>query len=309
VRALAHFNELAVLRAVNHYGYLRRAQIAAAVWRTSPPRSAYVMASRTCGKLLAKKWLCERPDALGGTAMVLAAEGVRKLREDGEAARDGYDLAVGGPQFFHRTLGTCYLIDRAHSECAVYGEHALQTRRAPVDKSFLAARHKKLPDGIIVRSGREDGLRAGLFSVDWVEVESVYKPYDEIVRVFELVVDQAKTLLNEEGSLVLQQVIFIVDGRSGHPRRLLAYAKRFAATLPATLQSEFLSHVRVAVCDISTPFAWRGCTTLNLAQLDLKLAGLTTTAPRSLPESVVPLHDHQIDRDGPAIDEPAVPDF
>lgn len=272
-RELAKKYETDTLRAVNHFGYLRRSEIASAVWPGPSSRSAYVMASRTVRRLLAKGLLLERPDALGGKAVVLSAEGARHLRADGEAARDGYDLAVGGPQFFHRTLGTCYLIQQTLKGHAVYGEHAFSTRRAPIDKSYLAKSKdfEKIPDGLVVRNGREDELRAGLMAVDWVEVESVYKPYDEIRRIFLLSHMVGRLVDRDEGSLVLQQVIFVVDQRASHHKRISAYVGRFLKELPREAHAYLLDHYKVALCDVRVPLVWRGCRVLTMRELKHEL--------------------------------------
>lgn len=231
------------------------------------------MASRTVGRLITKGLLLERQDALGGKAVVLSAEGSRRLRADGEAARDGYDLAVGGPQFFHRTLGTCYLIHQAAKGYAVYGEHAFSTKRAPIDKSYLAnsVDFKKIPDGLVVRNGREDELRPGLMAVDWVEVESVYKPYEEIRRIFLLSHMVGRLIDNREGSMVLQQVLFVVDQRANHHKRISAYVGRFLKELPREAHAYLLDHYKVVLCDIAVPLVWRGCRTLTMRELKREL--------------------------------------
>lgn len=132
-RSVASRNEIVVLKVVRYFGHLRRTEVARAVWPHSSHRSAYLMAYRTVKRMLAKGFLLERANALGGLSLVLAVKGVTKLRELDVSSVEGYDMSsIGGPQFFHRTLGTCFLVDRSRNSQNVFGEYALQRNWAPL---------------------------------------------------------------------------------------------------------------------------------------------------------------------------------
>ncbi|MNR71723.1 hypothetical protein D3C71_24010 [compost metagenome] len=255
-RAVADDNELRVLQAVRHFGHLRRHEIAAAVWPASSAKSAYVMAGRTVKRMLAKGMLLEKANSLGGYSLVLAAKGVARLRDFDITAQEGYELAFNGPQFFHRTLGTNYLIERARAGDLVFGEFALIKGWAPLDKEYVRDRFRKIPDGLIVYSGSSAGFADGTRVADWVEVESAFKPYDEVKRALDLLTKDSQ--LTRTGELLLNKLVFVYDSRHKHDRQILRYIQRFLQENPELAPELVLGEIIFARCFVDVPFTWHG---------------------------------------------------
>jgi hypothetical protein len=264
-RAVADNNDLKVLKVVRLFGHLRRQEIAMAVWPKSSYKSANIMASRTVVRLMRAGMLLERPNSLGGTSLVLGARGVTRLKDANLEAQEGYELAVDGPQFFHRTLGTCYLLEKSVAGSGIFGEFAIlkQTERgwSPLAKKFLIEKYAKVPDGLIMYSAESSGFVGIEWMVDWVEVESAYKPYEELKKAFALAV-RTYLPLNTTGSIVLHKLVFVYDSRQGHERSILLSLKKFIAEeLPKTkgaLRDAFLGDIILAKCMIDPPLVWRG---------------------------------------------------
>lgn len=227
-----------------------------AVWARSSKKSAYVMASRTIRRMLEQSMLLEKANTLGGFSLVLASKGVARLRIEDIAAQEGYELAFNGPQFFHRTLGTNYLLERARAGDAIYGEYALLKGWSPVDKEYVRDRFRKIPDGLIVYSGARAGLRDGTRVADWIEVESAFKPYEEVAKALSLLTMDSQ--LTRDGGVLLNKLVFVYDTRHKHDKQLLRYIKRFLRERPSLSPELVLNEIVLARCFVDVPFAWRG---------------------------------------------------
>ncbi|MDO8417772.1 MAG: hypothetical protein Q7S87_16350 [Agitococcus sp.] len=255
-RIVAAENDLRVLSTVRHFGYLRRHEIAMAVWPKSTPKSSYIMACRTVTRLIKDGKLVDRPNSLGGMALILTNKGVSSLRDVGIDAQDGYDLNVNGPQFFHRTMGTNYLLEKARYGDEVFGEYAILKGWSTLDLEMVRRQFHKIPDGLILHSGAAHGLRPGVHLVDWVEVESGFKSYEDVKKAFMLVSKGAE--LSRDGNLILNKLVFVFDSRNTHENRLLQYLKKFLAEnlqLSADLVMEAIILVR---CYLDVPLTWHG---------------------------------------------------
>lgn len=255
-RTVADDNEVRVLTTIRHFGHLRRQEVASAVWPTSSSKSAYVMAARTVRRMLEKGLILERPNSLGGFSLVLAAKGVTRLKDYDIVAQEGYDLAFNGPQFFHRTLGTNYLIERARAGDEIFGEYALLKSWSPLDKNYVREKFKKIPDGLIVYSGARAGLTGTTRVADWVEVESAFKSYEEVKKALELFTRQST--LNKEESVLLNKLVFVYDSRHKHDRVLLRYMAKFLKENPSISAEQVLSDIVMARCIVDVPFTWHG---------------------------------------------------
>lgn len=255
-RSVADSNELRVLKAVRLFGHLRRQEVALAAWPKSSSKSAYIMACRTVTRLLEGGLLLERANTLGGTSLVLAAKGVARLREVDLSAQEGYDLAFDGPQFFHRTLGTNYLLEKAKSGNEVFGEFSLLKGWAPVRKEEFRDRFQKIPDGLITYTKDSLGYTGGIRPADWIEVESAYKNYEELKKVLSILTKSSN--LNNEGSVVLHKLVFVFDGRQRHDRRVLKAIKQFLKENSHLSPELVLPEIILAKCFIDPPFAWHG---------------------------------------------------
>lgn len=265
-RQVAEQNEIAVLKLVRDFGHLRRIEIARGVWPRSSLAVAEKMAKRTVRRLLEKGLLYERPNSLGGRSLVLSARGVSHLRANGIDAQDGYELSsVAGPHFFHRTLGTRYLIERAARGDHVYGEYALQKNFGPIGRGELRDRFLKLPDGIVLTPGAKRGYDAKIIAADWIEVESSYKPENELGRIFEIAW-QVGSWLNTAETVLLDRVLFVYDARQRHENMIRLALQRYLEKHPAT-NPDLLSSIVMVRCDIGIPLVWKGYVEFDSVQL------------------------------------------
>lgn len=255
-RHVAWVNELKVLKVLRLFGHLRRQEIAMAVWPKGSAQSAYIMACRTVKRLLDSGEVLSRRNTLGGDSFVLSAKGVSTLRLHGETAQEGYTLAFDGPQFFHRTLGTSYLLDKARNGHEVFGEFAVIKGMAPVTRDFLRQKFKKVPDGLIVYDSKTMGFTDGYRGADWVEVESAYKNYEELEKSLSLLTKNSE--LNAAGNLTLNKLVFVFDSRQRHDRPIIRAARQFLKEHPELSGEVLLNEIVLAKCFVEVPFAWRG---------------------------------------------------
>lgn len=268
-KAIAVSNEEAVLKTLHLFGHLRRTEIAAAVWPHSPKKSGYQMACKTIDRLMAEKSILEKPNSLGQKSLILATKGVRRLANMDIVANTGHDLSCGGSGFYHRTFGSCYLIDRASKQdCSVYGEYAIQKDWSPLKVEYAMQKFKKYPDGLVIYDGKEHGLRDGFKLADWIEVELAFKSYPEVEKAFNIFTkDQS---LNPSGTVMLNRLIFLVDSRTPHAGRLAGYLKKYLYEHPALSPQVFLSHIFIAKADISYPLAWNSSEEVSIKDVKTK---------------------------------------
>lgn len=264
-RAVAEDNEIKVLMALRHFGHLRKQEIGLAVWPYTTPKSAHVMTWRTVSRLLEKGLVLERPNALGGQSLVLTSRAVTKLKELGVNAQDGYELSSDGPQFYHRTLGTCYLLEKAQTGNEVFGEYALLKGWGPVEKEFVRDKFKKVPDGLVVYSGEALGLRSDLRAADWLEVESAYKSYDDVSRALRIL--SRDSSLNKAGDVVLNKLVFVYDSRQNHEKQLARYLRKFLKENPNLSRELVLNEIVFARCYLDTPFKWHGTEEISALEI------------------------------------------
>lgn len=264
-RVVAESNELKSLKVLRLFGHLRRQELAMAVWPKSSPKSAYIMACRTTSRLLEQGLVLERTNSLGGKSLVLAAKGVARLRDQDLQAQEGYELAFDGPQFFHRTLGTCYLLHKAREGHEVFGEFAILKGWSPVVKELARDSVQKIPDGLISYDRSLFGYGPRIRPVDWVEVESAVKPYEEIRKAFNL---YAKTLnLSKKEDIELHKLVFVCDARQKHDTQILRHAKQYLKENPNLNGDVILGETVIAKCYVDPPFVWHGCTEHSLKEL------------------------------------------
>ena len=257
-RAVAEDNEHSTLGLVHLYGHARRAEIARAIWPESSVRMAGKMAQRTVGRLLGRRQLVDIPNVLGGHSLVLATGGAARLRACGIDARAGGDMSsITGPQFSHRMLGTCYLIERQVQGHNSFGEHAIANGRAPVSRHELERRFHKLPDGLVLLPGVDRGYTGGLVA-DWIEVEASRKPDRELRRILALAWE-AGAWLDDAHTVMLDRVVFVYDDRHGHEKSITNALQQYILARPPADPSLVLSSIALARCKIRTPLVWCGC--------------------------------------------------
>ncbi len=274
----ANRNELTILRLVHKYGHLRRQDIARAVWPTSSIPSSLVMAQRTLDRLVDKKHLSKAVNTLGGISYLLTATGANRLELKGEhAVKSGRGISsVFGSQFFHRTLGTRYLIEKEIAGFEAYGEYAIYRGLLGVDRDLFVKKFGKIPDGLLLSKGSARGFDADITTVDWVEVESFYKPPHELRKI--LTVSESRgTWINPEKRLMLDRLVFVHSTVHSHEESLLRTITTYLAEHKVT-NPNVLSNIVIAKCEVTAPFVWRGFTESNwLAMQESKV----TVPPRS----------------------------
>jgi hypothetical protein len=264
-RLIALENDLAVLKLVANYGHLRRSEIARGIWPHSTSSVAEKMAFRTVKRLIGGGHLHDRPNSLGGRSLVLTARGVGLLRSHGIEARAGHELSsVGGPHFYHRTLGSRYLIERLAQGHAALGEYALATGRGFIQRRELRDRFGKIPDGLVLIPGHERGYAPNVKAADWVEVESSFKPKQELSKIFDIAWKVGSWLDGAE-SVLLDRVLFVYDESQRHESSILASLERYCATHPAT--ESVLASIAFVRCELSLPLLWHGHRELSYQEL------------------------------------------
>lgn len=261
-------NELGSLLSIGHFGHLRTSEIAVAVWPDSPQESGQKMARRTLKRLLDAKEILDRPNSLGGTSFVLTKRGATRLQSYGFGYSDGYDIqGVQGPTFWHRTLATAFLVSQA-KDATVLGEYAIAKAKHALGKTRLQERYKKLPDGLILTPGKTLGFAVD-FVASWVEVESSFKPDQELEKML----GQAWQLghfMDPGERVLLDDMILAYDVRAGHEARLIKTAKRMQArdmkrrreagdsSVAAEDYRAIWGSVRLVAADTAPPLSIRG---------------------------------------------------
>lgn len=218
-------NEINVLLAVRDFGHLRTSEIARIHWPHAASReSALESARRTVNRLLRTRQLKERTNTLGERSFVLTRAGATRLvNELDVAARDGYDIySVSGPTFYHRTLCTTYLAERAAESDPVWGEYALGKNWGPFTYAQLERHLGKRPDGLVKLSPAtlaKRGISSHLAAYyDVVEVESAVKPDAELDKVLTV----ALHLDNRQ----FDRLALVYDADSAHERRIMKSWRR-----------------------------------------------------------------------------------
>ncbi|HEY4211611.1 MAG TPA: hypothetical protein VGM84_09040 [Steroidobacteraceae bacterium] len=257
--AIAEENELSVLKVTHVFGHTRRTEVARAIWSKSSARMADKMAQRTVRRLIDNRQLVDTPNTLGGHSLILARSGAARLRDCGIDAHQGGDMSsIMGPQFFHRTLGTCYLIHRQTQGHTVYGEHAIAIGQSFVGRQELERRFGKVPDGLVLVSARDHEHIPGRMLAEWVEVESSRKSFHELSRVLD-VAWQLGGWLDDAQTVILDRVVFVYDQRQAHEQAIIQALQRYLPTQPPGNTRELLASVALARCRIRSPLIWGGC--------------------------------------------------
>lgn len=257
-RDVAEANELSVLRVVRDFGHLRRTELARAVWPHSSLESARKMCTVTVLRMIEKGLIVERSNTLGTNSLALNAKGAARLKEEGIEANESASLSsIAGPQFFHRTVGTCYLLEKARTGGKVYGEYSIIKGWAPVTRAEFSEQYRKNPDGLIVVAGKERGYADHVQAVDWVEVESSYKSDEDLERIFSIAW-QTGTWLDLKETILLDRVVFVYDVRHKHETAILTHLRRYLKANPLENPERVLSSIVLVRATIATPCVWKG---------------------------------------------------
>jgi len=265
-RLVAYENEINVLKAVNLFGHLRRSELAAAVWPRSPAQSGLRMCGRTLKRLIAEGDLVEKPNSLGSFSVVLAPKGARRLNLLGIDADDGRRLSsVDGAQFFHRTLGTRYLIEKVSGTNQVYGEFAFIKGRAPVSRARLSESFHKYPDGLIIYPGEERNYTSVVTAADWVEVEFNIKNDEDYGKLLKVAM-QVGSYLDASETCILDRMVFVFDIRQQHQAALLSYLKRKVLPTMDDHVLQVLHSIVFAKVKVKLPLVWEQLEEITAAE-------------------------------------------
>lgn len=258
-KQVAELNSKAVLRFIGHFGHLRVAEIARAVW----PHRAYgeQMALRTLRRLEKESLVVPRRNAVGGMSYVLTRRGAAWLDLRGIEARHGLDLSsVAGGTFMHRTISTRFLIERQIIGHQVAGEYAVQQGRLPFSLDALTRRTQKLPDGLTWTKSM-----AGESKVWLVETEHAPKPMEEIIRILKPA-EFVGTWIDPSRKAKLVGLVVLFDSALNHCHRILRAADRLWGHQPSSSREVLESSVRLVFVELGAPLVWRRYSELNLAE-------------------------------------------
>lgn len=269
----AHRNELAVLHLLHRYGHVRQSDIGRATWPRSTQATTKSMGHRTLTRLLDTKQVVRMGNPLGGYSYLLSAIGANRVGltlED--EVRSGRGItSVTGQQFIHRTLGTRYLIEKEVAGLTAHGEYAIYRGLSGIPRERIAKEFKKIPDGLVLVSGAARGLDPEFTAVDWIEVESYYKPRAERRKIVAL---SAKlgTWIDRDRKMLLDRIVFVYSSMNSHETSLLRGIESYVREQNIT-NPHILSSIVLAKCDIRPPFVWVGYT--EISWLQMQTLGLT----------------------------------
>lgn len=277
-RAIREKNRLTVLQALRSFGQLRRPEIARLLWPNSSTRSAYQMAVRTCSGLIADGLVFERTNTFRDKSLALSNRGANLLNNRGFKAQPGHNLNFTGSQFFHRTLGNAYLVEKAARGDGVWPEYGLISNQFALGPDWFRAAAGKIPDGIVRIENEDLGLIHGEFAIEWIEVESSFKPQKELYRIL----DTARRLgdfltprvnlavFEERGQRVevfMDKLVLVYDANQGHERNILRAVRRYLKEHEISPDVDWLTRIVMARCYVDIPFVWRGLDELPLTVL------------------------------------------
>ena len=223
-RIIADQQAINALGALARFGHLRTEEVRLILWPQSDAKDGRQRASRLLRRMSEHGMVLARPNSIGGQAYVLTGAGARFVTARlGLPASDGYDIqGVSGPQYWHRTLTTAFLLqafDGPAELSAIWGEYAIGKGLAPVGRGEIRQRFLKLPDCLARIQGPK-------LSLAWVEVESSFKPESELDKIFHHVGRRLDTDMNVAETVRLGELWIVYDVSQGHEKRLVAAARR-----------------------------------------------------------------------------------
>ena len=223
-RIVAEQQALTTLSALARFGHFRTDELRHILWPESNAKCGRQMASRLLRRMKSKGLVLSRANSLGGVSFALTGAGARMVTaREGIPARDGYDIqGMAGPQCWHRTLATSFLLQAFEGPPAleaIWGEYGIGKGLAPVGRGEISERFSKLPDALARIHGPKRSLA-------WVEVESSFKPQSELDKIFQHVGRWLDFDMNLAETVRLGELWVVYDENQGHERRLLAAARR-----------------------------------------------------------------------------------
>lgn len=270
--AKSALNDRTALSAIGYFGHLRRAEIAMAVWPASSPASADRMTAVLLKRLLDRRWIASAVNSTGTLSYHLTKSGVGQLRSYGIEVGDAGELSsVSGPQFYHRTLGTLYLLEKGREAPGpeVLGEYALLRGYGSISRAELSGRFHKFPDGLVVRDAVTRDYDFDGKVVDWVEVESAYKSQENLDAILNIAW-QTGGWLDLRETMLLDRVVFVINDAQAHEKYIVSALRRHLKDKPPEVAQHFLAGVVIARASVKIPLRWQGLQ--EVSALDLGLA-------------------------------------
>ncbi|EQD49557.1 hypothetical protein B2A_07637, partial [mine drainage metagenome] len=136
---------------------------------------------------------------------------------------------------------------------------------------------KKVPDGLVFVPGQTRGHDADVTLVDWVEVESFYKPPTERNKILALA-NKFGTWLDRDRKLMLDRIVIVCSVLNSHQGSIMKGIAKFIRD-HGIKNPDILSAIVLAECDVRLPFNWQGFTENNWLQLRENLPGLDDPEP------------------------------
>ena len=272
-------NEIAFLNLVHRYGHVRHADIGRAIWPASTRATVKSLVGRLSARLLESKQVIRTANPLGSYSYLLTAVGANRLGlalED--EVRSGRNItSVAGNQFFHRTLGTRYLIEKEITGMTSHGEYAIFRGLGGLTREHFIKKFKKVPDGLVFVPGQTRGHDADVTLVDWVEVESFYKPPAERNKILALT-NKFGTWLDRDRKLLLDRIVIVYSVLNSHQGSIMKGIAKFVRD-HGIKNPDILSAIVLTECDVRLPFSWQGFTENSWLQLRENLRGLDDPEP------------------------------
>lgn len=267
-------NDRTALTAIGYFGHLRRLEIGMAVWPNSPQASADRMTAILLKRLLANRWIASAVNSTGTLSYHLTKSGVGQLRSYGiEVGEAGELSSVSGPQFFHRTMGTLYMLEKGKEspDTEVLGEYALLRGYGSISRADISGRFHKFPDGLVLREASSRDYEFSGKVVDWVEVESAYKSQENLDEILNIAW-QTGSWMDLHETLLLDRVVFVLNSAQAHEKYIVTAIKRHLKDKPPEVAQHFLAGIVIARAEIEVPLRWQGLH--EVSALDLGLTDL-----------------------------------
>lgn len=259
--AQAAANLYRALVAVHLFGHIRHAELARLVWPEATADTRATAASRFFKKLVTQKYLVKRLNSMGTYSYVLGLRGAMYVgRHLKEGSREGTRISgVQGRGFFHRTLGSAWMVEQLLAGKDVHTEFSVNSGRYAITRQALAARWGKLPDGLVVREELDENGKVLHYLVDWLEVESTHKGLKERSRVMDMIWVLGRPLLDNL-PFYLDRLILLYTADSGHEAMLVqsAITRWRQDGHQIDDPKALLGSVLLVAADVSAPLSIRG---------------------------------------------------
>ena len=272
-------NELTFLNLVHRYGHIRQTDIGRAIWPDSTRPTVKSLVGRLSSRLLESRQIVRTANPMGTYSFLLTSIGANRLGlalED--EVRSGRNItSVFGNQFFHRTLGTRYLIEKEIVGMTCHGEYSIFRGLSGLNRDHFTKKFKKVPDGLVFVPGPTRGQDPDVTLVDWVEVEGFYKPRAERNKILALT-SKFGTWLDQDRKLLLDRIVIVYSVLNSHQSSMLKGIAKFIQDHDIK-NPEVLSAIVLAECDVRLPFSWRGYSEKTWLEMREVLPSLTEADP------------------------------